>query len=160
MISPDELTPVHVNRFKSQYREEGPGECWLWTGLLSSRGYGRLRIGTEEGAHRISWTLANGSIPDGLSVLHRCDVRACVNPSHLFLGTLGDNIRDCTEKGRNARGESHGMVKLTAVQVIKIRAMRASGVSYSKIGLTFDVNKDTARYACNGRNWKHIKEVA
>lgn len=80
------------------------GKCVLWTRALMSTGYGAATFkGKVVLAHRISWTLANGEIPDGLCVLHRCDTRACVRPDHLFLGTKADNNRDKVEKGREYR---------------------------------------------------------
>lgn len=78
------------------------GDCWIWTGARYPAGYGAFGPkGTGAmGAHRYSWMLAHGEIPDGLSVLHKCDVRCCVNPAHLFLGTQKDNIADMVAKGR------------------------------------------------------------
>jgi hypothetical protein len=79
------------------------GTCWLWTGVSSSVGYGRFcwreRATSLIGAHRVSWMLTYGDIPDGLFVLHKCDVKLCVNPDHLWLGTNADNIRDAADKG-------------------------------------------------------------
>ena len=79
------------------------GECWLWQGATYCRmHYGCLGIGGRTTrAHRFSWELHNGPIPDGLCVLHRCDVPRCVNPDHLFLGTKLDNMKDRTAKGRH-----------------------------------------------------------
>lgn len=75
--------------------------CWLWLGKPGDDGYGRFCWDSAtEKAHRAAWVLANGPIPDGLCVLHECDVRACVRPDHLFLGTRGDNARDMASKGR------------------------------------------------------------
>jgi len=75
--------------------------CWLWTGTADRRGYGHLTInGKQYLAHRIMWEETNGPVPIGVNVLHRCDVSACVNPAHLFLGTQGDNVRDMIHKGR------------------------------------------------------------
>jgi hypothetical protein len=77
-------------------------DCWIWTGCLTTGGYGHGKInGRQEGAHRISWMAYNGHIGDGLHVLHKCDVPACVNPDHLFLGTAKDNVNDMILKGRN-----------------------------------------------------------
>jgi len=79
-------------------------ECWLWTGTITTSGYGQLSRGRHaEGyvaAHRLAWELTHGPVPTGLWVLHHCDVRNCVRPDHLFLGTTTDNMRDMAQKGR------------------------------------------------------------
>lgn len=80
------------------------GDCWLWTGATYPSGYGEFMFDTSiVAAHRAAWRLTRGSIPEGTLVLHRCDVRACVNPAHLFLGSQLDNMRDMAHKGRGVR---------------------------------------------------------
>lgn len=84
-------------------------DCWLWTAGFTTVGYGKFAIGKDgrrailRDAHRMAWTLANGEIADGMWVCHRCDVRACVRPDHLFLGTVTDNNVDMYRKGRGKR---------------------------------------------------------
>lgn len=83
----------------------GDGGCWLWTGAKRWDGYGRLQIpGRQLTAHRYSWELAEGPIPDGMHVLHYCDTPGCVNPGHLWLGSHDDNMRDRSRKNRVYRG--------------------------------------------------------
>lgn len=92
-------------RFWEKVDRRGPDDCWLWTASLSA-GYGQIGLGGKDGgnghAHRVAWELSRGPIPVGLNVLHRCDVPACCNPRHLFLGTLRDNTVDMYAKGRAA----------------------------------------------------------
>src|ERR1700686_3375768 len=124
-------------RFWKKVIKAAPDECWLWTDSLIRTGYGYLwanRRNVE--AHRFSWEIHNGPIPAGLYVLHRCDVRHCVNPSHLFLGTKADNNADKCAKGRQARqlGQTNGAAKLNPLQVIGIPALYASGLTQDAIG--------------------------
>lgn len=84
------------------------GDCWLWTGATTGKGWhGRFSVdGRLTMAHRYSWEMANGPVPDGMKVLHRCDVPACVRPIHLFLGMQADNMRDAGRKGRIGTGKN------------------------------------------------------
>lgn len=83
--------------------------CWIWTGAIQGKGYGYTRFEFRAyKAHRLSWLAHRGAIPAGQLVLHRCDVRSCVNPDHLFLGTHADNMRDMRAKGRTYKGPRLG----------------------------------------------------
>lgn len=91
-------------------RVDTSGSCWVWTGACNRKGYGEYHFnGKARRAHRVSWELTYGPIPEGLIVCHRCDNPSCVRPDHLFLGTHSDNAIDRERKGRggSARGDNH-----------------------------------------------------
>ena len=119
--------------------------CWIW---LAGKGggkhvptYGRIRIDTRQYfAHRLSWQITFGMIPDGLCVLHHCDNPICVRPDHLFLGTLADNNHDMIVKGRQARGETHPYAKLTTNEVETIRQL-VGGIPQREIAKAFHVSQ-------------------
>lgn len=134
------------------------GPCWLWRGTIANNGYGFLIFrGQRIQTHRASYAMHNGAIPKGQFVCHKCDVRSCVNPKHLFLGTIQDNRADCVRKRRHVFGDTHGRSKLTAKDVLKMRQLFGSG-KYSKADLSrmFGVSPATARKAIVGEQWKHI----
>lgn len=129
-------TPEHLEERVAFEPNTG---CWLWTKFTNSDGYGACKArGVAYLAHRLSWELHRGPVPEGKLVLHKCDTRACCNPSHLFLGDQFDNMRDASAKGRTWRG------KLTVAQVREIRQLCAASVS-----TVFDVvhPKKRGRYA-------------
>lgn len=130
--------------------------CMLWTGTRNNRGYGTLSVGRHRHmAHRYAFELANGPIPTGLQVLHSCDVKQCVNPDHLHLGTHMDNMNECYARiGKNrAFGCRNGQAKLNPLKVEVMRALRLSGQTFRSIAADFGVDASTVRRACAGKHW-------
>ena len=130
-------------RFHLSYKRH-PSGCWLWFKAIVTNGYGQIRngAGKRPPAHRVSWEIYRGAIPDGLWVLHKCDVRNCVNPDHLFLGTHQDNVDDREAKGRGNQpcGETQNQAKLTVWQArIIFRVSNNSHLSNKEISEIFGV---------------------
>ncbi len=135
--------------------------CIHWNGPIDkTKGYGSFHAtiaGKKPlGAHRISYELMVGPIPKGLYVLHRCDNRICINPTHLFLGTHLDNIADCNAKGRQARGEKQGNSKLTTDDIHEIRRRCQNGESQRSIAELFGVRQSAISRIFLRIDWKHI----
>ena len=152
------INAIVMRRFEDKFIPEPNTGCWLWTESCMKSGYGAFGIGrVTKYAHRIAYELYIGPIQTGFSVLHRCDVRSCVNPSHLFVGTHADNMVDMTRKGRSQRGEKHAMAKLTNDSVREIPAMAASGVTQTAIAKSLGVSRTTICQILGGKVWKHIK---
>jgi hypothetical protein len=129
--------------------------CWLWLGYIDKDGYGSFRVNEHVRAHRFSWEINYGCpIPTGLCVLHQCDIKACVNPDHLFLGTRKDNTADAVRKNRMARGERCGQAKLTEIQV---RAIRLSLLPQIEIARIYNISRASICMIKKRRIWKHIK---
>jgi hypothetical protein len=148
--------PVSVEgKVRSLYKTNADG-CWLWQGTIDVHGYGvivdeRLR---NAKAHRRSYEAHVGPVPPELHVLHRCDVRACINPAHLFLGTDADNMKDCIQKGRNAYGERNGYHKLTRLEVDAIRSEFASGqATQSQLAAKYNVDPSWISRIISGECW-------
>lgn len=128
--------------------------CLLWLITVDKDGYGQSTIKRRVGkAHRRAWIAKHGPIPPGKHVLHRCDVRSCINPAHLFLGTQKTNMADMTTKGRRAAGRSHGNAKLDENA---IRAIRAAVGSCRSIGATFGIGAMTVSRIRRREAWQHV----
>jgi hypothetical protein len=122
--------------------------CWLWIGSLLTRGgYGQLGGGVK--AHRVSWELHHGPIPDGMHVCHHCDNPPCVNPAHLFLGTSGDNARD---KARKGRAPTPG-AKLTYEIAQEIRRRHAAGEQGADLATDYGVTPSNIQYILRRDSW-------
>ena len=143
---------MDVDLFKSKYRIDESG-CWIWiAGCVD--GYGRFHIDRKPiQAHRASYLLNKGHIPPGLLVCHSCDKPKCVNPEHLFLGSNRENSADMVSKKRQAKGEKHGMHKLTEQQAIAIKASAGTQLEVSK---RFGVDRSLVGYIRRGVVWSHL----
>lgn len=158
--------PLEARFWAKVQRTTGDG-CWLWKGATDSHGYGRIGLGGRsagiDGTHRVSWIIAHGPIPDGMWVLHRCDVPACVRPDHLFLGSRSDNMSDCSAKGRlklpGLRGERHPNSKLDERCIAEMRRRRAAGESCDSIATSFAVDRTNVWLIVSGRAWRESEAV-
>lgn len=162
---------------KVEIQENG---CWLWQGAKGKKGYGMFSMGpkykpdgsrrnTMVGAHRASYLLFKGEIPEhdsyhGLCVLHKCDNPACVNPDHLFLGTNEDNVHDMDAKGRRVNGPSygsaHGNSVLNEKQVLEImELLKARKPTQKEIAKMYGVANTTINHIATGRLWSHLTGI-
>ena len=148
---------TELERFDLQYTPEPMSGCWLWTGaIVGQRRYGGMWFrGRNDRAHRISWKLFRGEIPDGLHVLHKCDVKTCVNPDHLFLGTNADNMADMTRKGRQMRGERSPRAVLTEAMVRDIR--RRPNERICDLAAELGVSRLSVFYVRHRQTWRHVE---
>ena len=132
--------------------------CWMWTGSLNRTGYGRMMFGPAASrrarfAHRVSYEVHVGPIPDDAYLCHTCDTPACVNPAHLFVGTQSDNMHDAATKGRTSRGEARHNARLTAEQA---RSIRDDPRGHAAVAREYGVGYSTVKAIRDGRTWKHV----
>lgn len=133
--------------------------CWRYTGGLNGAGYGNIwDEGRTRSAHVVSFEIHNGPVPEGLSVLHSCDYKPCINPDHLFAGTTQDNIDDMINKGRDGfKGVRNGRAVLSEGEVISIKELLASNIfSCQSIADKFNVSRPTIAAIKSGRNWGQL----
>ena len=124
----------------------GSGGCMLWIGYIQPNGYGYVNVGCAKApAHRLALVLSGVFVPRGMDVCHTCDVRNCVNPAHLYVGTRKQNMADCSARNRHNKpsGETHWRAKLSADQVLSIRLRRAAGELQKSIAESFGINAAT-----------------
>lgn len=142
-----------IERFWAKVRKTDG--CWWWTAAKVHNGYGAFGIGRAVfRAHRVSWSLAYGRVPRGKQVLHSCDNRACVRPTHLFLGTPKANTGDMLSKDREAFGEANPQHKLTAAQAREIRRRYlAGGVTQQVLAREYKINQASISRIVNLKIW-------
>lgn len=151
-------TPVDF--FKAVMPEDPPsqGVIWPWRGSVNPDGYGIIHVGEYQArAHRVSYELFVGPIPEGLLIRHKNDTPIDVNPYNLEIGTLVDNVADRQKRSRQARGSAFGRSKLTEGSVYEARLLYAmGGYTLQVLADKFDVTKNTMACAIRGKTWKHV----
>lgn len=167
-----ELKGSWEDRFWARINRKGPTQdhmvtpCHVWTGRLEESGYARIRQSNRERifVHRAVWLLVRGPIPEGLFVLHHCDLRHCVNAEeHLFLGTTEDNAQDMLQKGRGnkAKGASHGLAKRTEEEIVSLlREYEAGGMTVGELSKKYDLSHAQTSRIVSGKRWAHLQERA
>ena len=146
--------------FESKIAPLTESGCHIWMGAVNGNGYGQLKDGGKFWqAHRYSWFINNGEIPEGMCVLHKCDIPLCVNPQHLFIGTQIENIRDRTRKGRSARedrfGHKNHQSKLTVDNVSQIKKLLRSGLTQGEIAAKYKVHQTTISRIKLNKAWTY-----
>lgn len=133
--------------------------CWIWTGALHNTGYGTIRISRKTwSSHRLSYFLSRGEVPPkGMFVCHHCDMKACVNPEHIYLGTHRDNTRDAVVREKMWHGRAINTAVLFEKDIAPIRGLLASGLTCAAIGERYGVHADTIGYIKRGKSWKHVR---
>jgi hypothetical protein len=136
--------------------------CVEWVGYIDpTTGYGSLIFnGMKMSAHRASYEKFHGLSISGKQVLHKCDNRKCINPDHLFLGSIEDNMKDKVEKGRQGRGSVYKTAKVTEKQVLVIRNLKKSGFLNKELASLFPMSVRHMARITSGNRWKHVEVAA
>jgi hypothetical protein len=169
------VTDKLLKRFYAKTKLDEATGCLLWVGAKKESGYGIMMVNREMfRAHRLSYIIHHGPIPEGLCVMHSCNTPACVSEKHLSVGTHLENMRQMYREGRRiaatgdksgarkwpdsyAKGEKSALSKLTESQVIEIRERYAlGGISHKKLGKQYGVCANNVMAIVRGMNWKHV----
>ena len=146
-------------RFWSKVQKAGKDECWLWTASVAGKGYGQIKLPQTRRqmyAHRLSYELHNGPVPEGMMVLHKCDTPRCVNPSHLFLGMGADNLADMASKKRHLYGERNTEHRLKEATVHSGFDLSERGWSQHRIAKKVGVGQPQIGRILRGERWRHV----
>ena len=149
-------SPV-ISRNEFLEKVEKTDGCWIWRGAYKGQGYGAVCYNGEmDAAHRMAYRLFVGEIPEGLFVCHHCDVRGCVRPDHLFVGTCKDNLRDMARKGRSTRGVRNTQAKLTDAQILELRQRYLAGESPRLLAKAYGISRSNVWNIGSRQSWKHL----
>ena len=146
-----------TKRFLEKVEYDTNVGCWWWSASLTKDGYGQFNYNNKvHRAHRISYELHKGIIPNNLLIRHTCNNPSCVNPNHLVLGTNQDNKNDCVKANRQAKGSKIKISVLKEPDIPLIKEMLKTGLSQRAIAKKFSVTKSTITAINLGKSWKHI----
>ena len=157
--------PSFEEKFWSKVSKAEENACWEWSGALRWNGYGVFRhLNKSVLAHRASFIIHKGPIPDGCVICHSCDNRKCCNPNHLWSGTQKENLQDMFNKNRDAKSkpkgscQNHPRAKLKNTDIDIIKNEYKSGISSRIIAKKYNVSKRTILNVVQGKNWRHYNE--
>jgi len=147
-------------RYWAKIDKKGEDDCWIWTAATAGKGYGYIKLKQSSKhvyAHRASYMIHKGAIPEGALVLHSCDNPRCCNPKHLSIGSYGDNSQDMKSKGRHLYGERNAEAKMTESQILAIRILLRD-TSQHKIAKMFGISQGQVSRIKRGVRWAHLKD--